>query len=318
MVVVFRTFILPLQTKRLFRFAALKDSEGRQYCSLASLQIRTPPEFLRRVCPDLTGALPPPERVREFVGSKDRQKRQKVVEVLLNTPEFVDYWTYRFANVFRVARYANQINPRSAQAYFEWIRASIAANKPYDQIARERIAARGYGGAAPHYFPAGEERNPEQKMGEQVRVFLGRRFDCAQCHNHPFEAWSQDQFWGLTAFFGRMNAVKFGPQDSNLHGSVLYDDPAGQEVDYGQTGKEQVCDASADQSGGSANFPRRPTVAGVRAGGPALGTGRVDDLASLTSPRPPSTACGGTSSAGGSSIPWMIFAPRIRQPIRTF
>ena len=196
-------------------------------------------EFLRRVCLDLTGVLPPTERVREFAASKDRRKRQKVVEVLLNTPEFVDFWTYRFADVFRVARYANQINPRSAQAYFEWIRSSIAANKPYDQIARERIAAQGAGAAAAHYFPAGEERNPEQKMGEEVRVFLGRRFDCAQCHNHPFETWSQDQFWGLTAFFGRMSGVKFGPQDSNLHGSVLYDDPAGQEVDYGQTGRSK-------------------------------------------------------------------------------
>ena len=196
-------------------------------------------EFLRRLCLDLTGVLPPPERVREFAASKDRRKRQKVVEVLLNTPEFIDYWTFRFADVFRVGRYKNQIDPRSAHNYWKWIRASIAANKPYDQIARERIAAQGYGGAAPHYFPAGEERNPEQKMGEQVRVFLGRRFDCAQCHNHPFETWSQDQFWGLTAFFGRMNAVKFGPQDYNLHGSVLYDDPAGQEVDYGQTGKSK-------------------------------------------------------------------------------
>ena len=196
-------------------------------------------EFLRRVCLDLTGILPPPEQVREFAASKDRRERQKLVEVLMNTPEFIDYWTFRFADVFRVDRYANQIDPRAAHAYFEWIRASIAANKPYDQIARERIAAQGYSGAVPHYFPAGEERNPEQKMGEQVRVFLGRRFDCAQCHNHPFEAWSQDQFWGLTAFFGRMNAVKFGPQDYNVHGSVLYDDPAGQEVDYGQTGKSK-------------------------------------------------------------------------------
>ena len=202
-------------------------------------QLSSDTEFLRRVCLDLTGTLPPPSRVRKFAASKNRQKRQKVVEVLLNTPEFIDYWTFRFADLFRVTRYANQIDSRSTHVYQRWIRASIAANKPYDQIAHERIVVQGAGGASSHYFPASEVRNPEEKMSEQVRVFLGRRFDCAQCHNHPFEAWSQDQFWGLTAFFGRMNGMKFGPQDYNLYGSVLYDDPAGQEVDYAQTGRSR-------------------------------------------------------------------------------
>ena len=216
-----------------FVFAKLKKF------NILPSELSSDTEFLRRVCLDLTGTLPPPARVREFAASKDRGKRQKLVKVLLDTPEFVDYWTFRFADLFRVARYANQIDARSAYVYQRWIRASIAANKPYDQIARERIAAQGYGDASPHYFPTSEVRNPEQKMGEQVRVFLGRRFDCAQCHNHPFEAWSQDQFWGLTAFFGRMNGMKYGPQDYTLYGSVLYDDPAGQDIDYGQTGKSR-------------------------------------------------------------------------------
>ena len=216
-----------------FVFAKLKKF------NILPSELSSDTEFLRRVCLDLTGTLPPPARVREFAASKNRGKRQKLVEVLLDTPEFVDYWTFRFADLFRVARYANQIDARSAYVYQRWIRASIAANKPYDQIARERIAAQGYGDASPHYFPTSEVRNPEQKMGEQVRVFLGRRFDCAQCHNHPFEAWSQDQFWGLTAFFGRMNGMKYGPQDYTLYGSVLYDDPAGQDIDYGQTGKSR-------------------------------------------------------------------------------
>ena len=194
-------------------------------------------EFLRRVCLDLTGTLPPPERVREFLRSNDPRKRDKLIKALFDSPEYVDFWTFRFADFFRVARYANQIEAQHAFIYWEWIRSSIAKNKPYDQLAGERIAAQGHGGPTPHFFPYSEVRNPEQKMAEEVRVFMGRRLDCAQCHNHPFEAWSQDQFWGLAAFFGRLNAARFGKRDITLYGSVLYDDPDGQEVDYGVVGK---------------------------------------------------------------------------------
>jgi hypothetical protein len=194
-------------------------------------------EFLRRVCLDVAGTLPPPERVREFLASKDPRKREKLIQALLSSPEYVDYWTFRFADLFRVARYPNQINTKDSHMYWEWIRAAVESNKPYDQVARERIAAQGFDGPASHFFPYSDVRNPEHKMPEEVRVFLGRRLDCAQCHNHPFETWSQDQFWGLTAFFGRMNGIKYGPHDDNLYGSVLYDDPKGQEVDYGVVGK---------------------------------------------------------------------------------
>ncbi len=192
-------------------------------------------EFLRRLCLDMAGTLPPPARVREFLAGQDPNKREKLIETLLDSPEYVEYWTFRFADIFRVARYANS-NMKPVRLHWEWLRDSVARNKPYDRIARERIAAQGFGGAAPHYFQVSDPRNPERKMAEEVRVFLGRRLDCAQCHNHPFEAWSQDQFWGMTAFFGRLNGVKFGPDDPELYGSVLYDDPNGQDVDYGVVG----------------------------------------------------------------------------------
>ena len=192
-------------------------------------------EFLRRLCLDMAGTLPPPARAREFLASQDPEKRENLIETLLDSPEFVEYWTFRFADIFRVARYANS-NMKPVRLHWEWLRDSIERNKPYDQIARERIAAQGFGGAAPHYFQISDPRNPERKMAEEVRVFFGRRLDCAQCHNHPFEAWSQDQFWGMTAFFGRLNGVKFGSDDPELYGSVLYDDPTGQDVDYGVVG----------------------------------------------------------------------------------
>jgi hypothetical protein len=102
------------------------------------------------------------------------------------------------------------------------VRLAIAANKPYDQIARERIAAQGYGGPTSHVFRVGDFIEPQEVMAEELRVFGGVRVECAQCHNHPFEAWSQDQFWGLAAFFGQLT-VAGGENDS-----LLMDFPSGE------------------------------------------------------------------------------------------
>ena len=185
-------------------------------------------EFLRRVCLDVTGTLPPPQRVREFLASKDPQKREKLIEILLNSPEYVDYWTFRFADLFRVASWA-QAGPQHTRMYWEWIRDGVFRNRPYDQVARERVAGQGFDGPSSHYFGTGGELPlPPNMMAEQVRVFMGRRLDCAQCHNHPYESWSQNQFWGLTAFFGHLTR-----SGSLGIGAVIFDDPAGH-GEYGQ------------------------------------------------------------------------------------
>ena len=172
-------------------------------------------EFLRRVCLDVVGTLPPPARVREFLASKDLQKRDRLIEILLNSPEYVDYWTFRFSDLFRVANYVTGGSPKDSQSYWEWIRSTVAENRPYDQIARERLAAQGARGAARHYLPFGSVTLVQAAVAEEVKVFMGRRMDCAQCHNHPFENWSQEQFWGLAAFFGRMTSF----------GGLIVDEP---------------------------------------------------------------------------------------------
>lgn len=160
-------------------------------------------EFLRRICLDLTGTLPPSDRAREFVASKDPKKREKLIDILIGSPEFVDYWTFRFDDIFRVSVNANAL-PKWSNMYAEWIRESIAVNKPYDQMARERLVGQGYSATSRHFLPYNIIAPINETMSEEVRVFFGRRLDCAQCHNHPYETWSQDQFWGLAAFFGRM------------------------------------------------------------------------------------------------------------------
>jgi len=178
-------------------------------------------EFLRRICLDLTGTLPPPDRVKEFLSSRDPKKREKLIDILIGSPEFVDYWTFRFDDLFRVAVFSNGIQPKWSQMYGEWVRDSIATNKPYDRMAKERLVAQGYDGPSRHFLPYDVIGPPGETMAEEVRVLFGRRLDCAQCHNHPYESWSQDQFWGMAAFFGRL--FKMGDQGNEY---VVFDHPA--------------------------------------------------------------------------------------------
>ena len=173
-------------------------------------------EFLRRICLDLTGTLPPPHRVREFLADKRPDKRNRLIEILLNSPEFVDYWSFRFSDLLRVT-FATASLPKPTKAYGDWVTNSIAANKPYDQMARERLAGQGYSAAARNFYYVSELTTPEQLMPELIRLFMGRRIECAQCHSHPFESWTQEQFWGLAAFVGGYTEIK----DSTLIIDVL-------------------------------------------------------------------------------------------------
>jgi hypothetical protein len=182
-------------------------------------------EFLRRVCLDLTGTLPPPERVREFLASKDPKKREKLIDTIIATPEFVDYWTFRFSDLFRVSVFANGLSLKWSDMYWSSIRDSVASNQPYDQMARDRLVAQGYDGPTRHYLPYTVISPASEVMAEEVRVFLGLRLDCAQCHNHPYENWTQNQFWGLAAFFDRMFILS-----NNLADSVIFDHPVHEDL----------------------------------------------------------------------------------------
>jgi hypothetical protein len=229
-------------------------------------------EFLRRVCLDLTGTLPPPQRVREFLASKDPDKRDKLIDTLLSSPEYVEYWTFRFADLFRVAVYVQNSITKASQFYWEWIRSSIASNKPYDQIARERIAAQGYDGPVMHYQSVDEFNTPQNNMAEEVRLFLGRRLDCAQCHNHPYEQWSQNQFWGMAAFYGKM--TRLGDQSD----FVLIDLPGG----HGENGHGQMMIHPRTHQEVEPRFLDGTTLAAGQAADPRLALAQW-----MTSPRNP-------------------------------
>ena len=185
----------------------------------------TDEEFLRRVCLDLTGRLPPGRRVREFLADQDPQKREKLIAVLLDSPEFVDYWSFRFSDLLRVRASSPGGTLLGTQAFEDWVINSIAANKPYDQMVRERIAAQGLSAPGRSFFHIEELLTPEMVMPEMVRIYMGRRIECAQCHNHPFETWTQNQFWGLAAFFGGTTQLRNGKQffEENDKGYIVFD-----------------------------------------------------------------------------------------------
>jgi hypothetical protein len=179
--------------------------------------------FIRRVYHDITGTLPTPKQVNEFLydvtaAKNDKAKaevRDKLVDRLLESPEYSYLFANRWADVLRVKRGNNQNLNRAfgTFAFHNWIRASIANDKPYDQFAREILAAIGDESKAPPTVWFRDLQKPEQFVDDACQLFLGVRVACAQCHHHPYEKWSQDDYWGMAAFFsqvGRKAAPNLG------------------------------------------------------------------------------------------------------------
>jgi hypothetical protein len=155
--------------------------------------------FLRRVYLDVIGRLPTPKECREFFDSAQPDKRAQIVERLLLRPEFADFWALKWADWLRVDRQA--LGHKGAYAYYKWIRDSFAANKPMDRFARELIEADGLVTEHPaaNFYKVAKDPGDASAMLSQA--LLGVRIECAKCHHHPFDRWSQDDYFGMQAFF---------------------------------------------------------------------------------------------------------------------
>lgn len=188
---------------------------------LRLLQIEPAPlaadeEFLRRAYLDAIGRLPEPEEVREFVADTDPDRRSRLIDRLLDRPEFADWWALKWID--RLGGNNRFVGLWGAVKYHQWVRHAMAANVPEDEFARAILTADGPNYAAP---PAGFWRrlrlggiganiDPLLSAEEVSQLFLGVRLQCARCHNHPGERWTQDDFYGLAAFFSRIR-FKDGP-----------------------------------------------------------------------------------------------------------
>jgi hypothetical protein len=179
-------------------------SKKWQQLGLVPSDLCTDGQFIRRLSLDLTGSLPAPEKVLAFVANQDPGKRDKLIEEMLDGQEYSDYFANKWADVLRVKRHGDAGRARGTFAFHDWIRNAVATDLPYDEFARAVLAATGDEVSAPPTVWYKELQNPEQFVDDTAQVFLGLRLACAQCHHHPYEKWSQDDFWGIAAFFGRV------------------------------------------------------------------------------------------------------------------
>jgi len=173
-------------------------------------------QWLRRVTIDLTGRLPTPAALHDFLEDQSPDKRAALVNRLLKSEAFVDYWTLRLARLFNLHSLPN--DSAATQTYARWIRDSIADNVGFDQMAQELLTATGDShqvGPANFGRMARDARSHAELVG---RVFLGIQIGCANCHNHPLDRWTQDDYHGLAAIFANLDRSRL--VRLNARGSV--------------------------------------------------------------------------------------------------
>jgi len=189
-------------------------------------------DFLRRASFDLTGLPPTPEKVRAFLAdtSDNQGKRDRAIDEMIASPEFVAHWTHKWADLLQVDR--KKLGDKASWAFLRWIETAVATNVPYDQFVQTVITAQGssYDSPAVNYYRAARE--PSVALENATQLFLGVRFSCNKCHDHPFEKWTQDQYYGMAAYWGRVG-MKPGRRPME---QVLYDRGGG-EVTHPKDGR---------------------------------------------------------------------------------
>jgi hypothetical protein len=168
-------------------------------------------EFLRRVTLDTLGRLPLPEEIAAFQADPAPDKRARLIDSLLEKPEFADYRTLHLCDLLRVnpRKFGNgngALSDRSAVLFYEWIWKSVASNKPWDRFVREIVTARGssYQVGPANFYRV--ERTANDRMENLGQAFLGVRMSCARCHKHPFDRWTTDDYWNFASFMGKVQS----------------------------------------------------------------------------------------------------------------
>lgn len=161
--------------------------------------------FLRRLHLDLTGLPPSSETVREFLADEtpSREKRSAIIEKLIGNEDFIEYWTNKWADLLQVNR--KFLGVDGSKKYRQWIRQAVSENRPYDELARQILTATGSNNTNPPASYYKVLRTAEDTMENTTHLFLGIRFNCNKCHDHPFERWTQDQYYEMAAFFAKVD-----------------------------------------------------------------------------------------------------------------
>jgi Protein of unknown function (DUF1549)/Protein of unknown function (DUF1553) len=189
--------------------------------------------FLRRASLDLTGKIPAPAAIRAFVAdtTPTHEKRARMIDQLIASPAYVDHWTVKWGDLLQSNR--KYLGEKGVYEFQDWIRQSIASNKPYDKWVHELLTARGssYDSPAANYFRVTREAKPT--MEKTTQVFLGVRMVCAQCHDHPFERWTQSQYYQMSAFFSALG-LRAGYEVGE---EIVFDQRTDYEMKHPKTGR---------------------------------------------------------------------------------
>ena len=196
---------------------------------LRSLRITPSPvcddeTFLRRVSLDLVGLLPTGAQRESFLADQSPEKRLALIDSLLNRKEFVDLWVMKWAEILQIRSQGNDVSPKGALLYHQWLDQRIAANQPIDEMVQDLLIASGgtFENPPTNYFQL--ERDTLKLTENIAQAFLGMRIQCAQCHNHPFDRWTMDDYYGFAAFFSQLRRKRAeDPRET-----IVYDSGGGQ------------------------------------------------------------------------------------------
>ena len=206
-----------------FKWSSPKSSnfiDDLVYAKLKPLRMNPSPptgdgEFIRRVFLDLIGLPPSPTEARQFVADNSPDKRAKLIDSLLTRSEFNDHWALKWSDLLRNEE--RVLDAKGVRAFHHWIRDSIATNKPVSEFVSNMIIARGstYTNPAANFYRA--NRSADVRAEAAAQLFLGTRLQCAKCHNHPFDRWTQNDYYSFAAFFAPIDykIIENKPRDEN-------------------------------------------------------------------------------------------------------
>jgi len=193
--------------------------------------------FLRRARLDATGTLPSADETRAFLADARPDKRKALIDTLLQSPEFNDYWTSRWSDLFLIS--GANLRPAAVKSYSQWLHAEVKKNTPWDRLVREVITAKGSSieAGATNFYAV--HQDPETMAENVSQAFMGLSINCAKCHNHPLEKWTNDQYYAFANLFAQVRAKGWGGDPRSGDGiRTLYTVPEG-ELLQPRTGRPQ-------------------------------------------------------------------------------
>jgi len=175
--------------------------------------------FIRRLYLTTIGRIPTQHELLEYLNDRDPNKKDKIIQKLLNSPGYVNHHLNWWSDMLRVKDRPAGTNINVGAIYREWLRTALRENKPYDDIVRELISSSGelYGGDPTVSYYVRDRGMQEDNLSHTIRVFLGTRLQCAMCHNHPFDRWTQKEFYELTAFTSGIGNVRLSDANKKIN-----------------------------------------------------------------------------------------------------